>query len=45
VDKTELLLKEITEANGVSGYETEVRKLMAHELKGIVDRLPNPKLW
>ena len=29
MDKTELLLKEITEASGVSGYEAEVRELMA----------------
>jgi putative aminopeptidase FrvX len=28
VDKTELLLKELTEANGVSGYEKDVRLIM-----------------
>lgn len=33
MDSSELLLKELTEANGVSGYETEVRKIMARELK------------
>lgn len=33
MDSSELLLKELTEANGVSGYENEVRKIMARELK------------
>lgn len=33
MDNTELLLKEITEANGVSGYESEVRGIMKRELK------------
>jgi putative aminopeptidase FrvX len=28
VDKTELLLKELTEANGVSGYEKDIRSIM-----------------
>ncbi len=44
MDKTELLLKEITEANGVSGYEDEVRKIMARELKGNVDKIEYDKL-
>lgn len=37
MDNTEQLLKEITEANGVSGYEGEIRKLMAREFDGYVD--------
>lgn len=37
MDNTELLLKEITEASGVSGYETEIRKIMAREMSGLVD--------
>ncbi|HUV30373.1 MAG TPA: M42 family metallopeptidase [Acidobacteriota bacterium] len=44
MDKTELLLKEITEANGVSGYEGEVRKIMAREFKGHVDEIEYDKL-
>lgn len=44
MDKTELLLKEITEANGVSGYETEVRKIMVRELKPLVDEIAYDKL-
>ncbi len=37
MDKTEELLKEITEANGVSGYEGEVRQIMAREMKDTAD--------
>lgn len=33
MDSSELLLKELTEANGVSGYENEIRKIMTRELK------------
>ncbi len=44
MDKTELLLKEITEANGVSGYEDDVRRLMARELKGKVDEIKTDKM-
>jgi putative aminopeptidase FrvX len=44
VDKTELFLKEITEANGVSGYETEVRKIMTRELKPLVDEVKFDKM-
>lgn len=44
MDKTELLLKEITEANGVSGYEEEIRKIMARELKGKVDEIKIDKM-
>lgn len=39
MDKTELLLKRLTEANGVSGYESEVRKIMISEFKGSVDEV------
>lgn len=44
MDNTELLLKEITEANGVSGYEAEVRKIMARELKDNVDEIEYDKM-
>jgi putative aminopeptidase FrvX len=44
VDRTELLLKEITEANGVSGYEKEVRQIMARELEGKVDEIQYDKM-
>jgi putative aminopeptidase FrvX len=44
VDKTALFLKEITEANGVSGYEGEVRKIVARELKPLVDELHFDKM-
>jgi putative aminopeptidase FrvX len=44
MDATELLLKEITEANGVSGYESEVRTIMARELKGKVDEIQYDKM-
>lgn len=33
MDKTETLLKELTEAHGIPGYETEVRKLIRAHLK------------
>ncbi|MDH4157588.1 MAG: M42 family metallopeptidase [candidate division Zixibacteria bacterium] len=39
MDRTELLLKEITEANGVSGHEQEIRNILARELKDNVDGL------
>ncbi len=44
MDKTEELLKEITEANGVSGYEEEVRKIMVREMKGISDSIEYDKM-
>ncbi|UCE24318.1 MAG: M42 family metallopeptidase [Candidatus Zixiibacteriota bacterium] len=44
MDKTELLLKEITELNGVSGYESEVRKLMVREMKNTTDKIEYDKL-
>jgi len=44
MDKTELLLQEITEANGVSGYEEEVRKIMTRELGESADKIEYDKL-
>ena len=44
MDKTELFLKELTEANGVSGHEEEIRKIMARELKGNVDEILYDKM-
>ena len=44
MDKTELLLKEITEANGVSGYEDDVRKLMKRELAPLSSSVECDKL-
>jgi len=44
MDKTEQLLKKLTEANGVSGYEGEIRKIMAKELRGSVDKLGYDRL-
>jgi len=44
MDKTELFFKELTEANGVSGHEAEVRKIMARELKGNVDEILYDKM-
>jgi putative aminopeptidase FrvX len=44
VDNTELLLKEITEANGVSGYEEEVRRLMAREFDDCTDAIEYDKI-
>jgi len=35
VDKTELLLQELTEAHGVPGHEEQVAKIMAEHLKGV----------
>lgn len=44
MDKTEQLLKEITEANGVSGYEGEVRRIMARELQTVADTVECDKM-
>jgi putative aminopeptidase FrvX len=44
MDKSEQLLKEITEANGVSGYENEIRKIMIREMKGSVDKIEQDRL-
>ncbi|MCK4302093.1 MAG: M42 family metallopeptidase [candidate division Zixibacteria bacterium] len=44
MDRTELLLKELTEANGVSGHETDIRRIMARELEGMVDDIVYDKL-
>jgi endoglucanase len=44
VDATAKLLQELTNANGVSGYETEVRKIMKREMKGLTDKIETDKL-
>lgn len=44
MDKTEQLLKELTEANGVPGYEHEIRKIMSRELGDCTDELLYDKL-
>lgn len=44
MDKTELLLQELTDANGVSGYESEVRKIMTRELEKTVDNIEFDKM-
>ncbi len=37
MDKTELMFKELTEANGISGFEDEVADLMATYVKDVAD--------
>lgn len=44
MDQTELLLKEITEVNGVSGYESEVRAIMEREFDGNVDSIETDRM-
>lgn len=44
MDKTEQLLKELTEADGVPGYEHEIRKIMARELNECTEELLYDKL-
>lgn len=44
MDKTEQLLRTLTNANGVSGYEDEIRAIMARELKGLVDEVLYDKI-
>lgn len=44
VDTTEQLLKELTEANGVSGYESEVRAIMTREMKKTTDSIEYDRL-
>jgi endoglucanase len=44
MDQSALLLKEITEANGVSGYEDEIRQIMKRELDGFVDKIEFDKM-
>ena len=44
MDNTEKLLQELTEANGVSGYENEVRTIMSRELKKHANELQYDKL-
>ncbi len=39
MDKTELLLKKLTEAFGPSGFEDEVRKIMSQELSQYTDNI------
>jgi putative aminopeptidase FrvX len=41
VDQTEKLLKEITEASGVPGYESEVRAIMGRYLADVADIEPD----
>ncbi len=44
MDRTLELLKELTEANGVSGYEHEIRRIMTRELEGHVDEVLRDKM-
>ena len=44
MDNSEILLKEITEANGVSGYEAEVRAIMKREFGGLVDSIETDRM-
>ena len=44
MDATEKLLKELTEANGVSGYEKDVRAIMKRELKKTTKEILTDKL-
>ncbi|KAA3634946.1 MAG: M42 family peptidase [Calditrichaeota bacterium] len=44
MDKSELLLQEITNANGVSGYESEVRAIMKRELADCTDSIECDKM-
>ncbi len=44
MDNTQLLLQEITEANGVSGYEGDVRKIMHRELDKYADKVETDKM-
>ena len=39
MDYSEQLLREITEANGVSGYEGEVREIMVREMTPLADSI------
>lgn len=38
MEATEQLLKSLTEANGVSGYEDEVRQIMKREMRSLVSK-------
>ena len=44
MDNTQLLLQEITEANGVSGYEGEIRQIMRRELDKYADKVETDKM-
>ncbi len=39
MDNTERLYKEITDAFGVPGYETEIRQVLTKSLEGLTDEL------
>ena len=44
MDATEKLLQELTEANGVSGYESDVRGIMRREMGPFVDSIETDRL-
>ncbi|MEW5796631.1 MAG: M42 family metallopeptidase [Candidatus Zixiibacteriota bacterium] len=44
MDKVELLLKELTETDGVPGHEADVRRLMARELRPLTDSVQYDKI-
>jgi len=44
MDKTELLLQELCDANGVPGFEGDIRKIMARELETTTEELLYDKL-
>ncbi|HOP07084.1 MAG TPA: M42 family metallopeptidase [candidate division Zixibacteria bacterium] len=44
MDQTEKLFKEMTEADGVPGFEDDIRKIMVRELKGNVDEILHDKM-
>lgn len=44
MDKTEQLLKELTEASGISGYEDEVRAIMRRELRKLTRDIRTDRL-
>ncbi len=44
MDNSEKLLQELTDAYGVSGYEHEIRKIMARRMKGVVNGIEYDKM-
>lgn len=44
MDASAKLLQELTNANGVSGYESEIRAIMKRELKSLTDKVETDKL-
>lgn len=44
MDRVEQLLKDLTEANGVPGYEGEVRQLLVNRLQELSDRIEHDKM-